>query len=175
MISPALQEDIVAAVCPGGAHQAHMDAGVVGIEAARRDSWRVWVSAPGVPRLRLFLAVLRGNAGRYFTFEVQPVLDIAALHALSACSCAPLEREVFRFVRSYGRLLRMSSSRVREVSLPSHPLFDATDRLWFVDATFGDHRWDLPTELLPALAWLHDDTLYLASGWSPLLETLLFP
>ena len=87
----------------------------------------------------------------------------------------PIEKEICRFVRTYGRWIGMSSFCIREVSLPSHPLFDPADRLWFIDAAFEDRRWDMPAELLPTLAWLHDDALYLASGWSPLLETLLFP
>lgn len=175
MISPVLQDHIAAAVCPGTALQTHVKAGVVGIEAARRDSWRVWVLAPCAPQLQLFLVTLRGNAGRYFTFEVQLVFGVAAIHALCACSSVPIEKEIYRFVRAYGQWIGMSSFSIREISLPSHPLFDPTDRLWFIDAAFEDHTWGMPAELPPTLAWLHDDALYLASGWSPLLETLLFP
>jgi len=174
MISPALQEEIAAAVCPAAFGQAHMTMGVVGIEPTRREHWRVWVYAPGEPRLRLFLVMLRSNAGRGFTFDVQYVFDVAAIHAMREWHSAPLEREVRRLVCDYGRWIGMPSFRIGEVSVPFHPLFETTDRLWSIQAAFEDRDQDTPVERPPTLAWLHDGAIYLACGWSPLLETVLF-
>jgi hypothetical protein len=164
MISHALQEEITAAVCPDAVVQAHTKMGVVGIEPTRREQWRVWVYAPGEPRLRLFLVMLRGNAGHCWTFDVQYGFDVAAIHALREWRSLPLEREVCRLVCDYGRWIEMPPFRIGEVSVPIHPLFDTTDRLWSIQAAFEDRGQDLPAELLPTLAWLHDGAIYLTCG-----------
>ncbi len=170
MISPALQEEITAAVYPAAVVEAHT-MWVVGIEPARRDSWRVWVFAPGEQRLQLFLVMLRSNAGRRCTFDVQYAFNIAVIHTLREWYAVPSEREVHQFIYDYGRWLGVPALHVSEVSV-LHPLFDTTDRLWVIQWVPLDQD---TAERAPTLAWLHDDALYLASGWSSLLETLLFP
>ncbi len=174
MVSPALQEEITAAVCHDAFVQAHMRMGVVGIEPTRNEHWRVWVYAPGMPWLQLFLVMLRGNAGRSWTFDVQYGFDVAALHALREWHSLPIEREVCRLVCDYGRWIEMPPFRIGEVSVPLHPLFDTADRLWSIQATFEDRDQNVSVELLPTLAWLHDGAIYLVCGWSPLLATILF-
>lgn len=171
MISPALQEEITAAVCPDAVVQAHMTMSVVGIEPTRREHWRVWVYVPGELRIRLFLVTLRSNAGRRFTFDVQYVFDIAAIHALREWDAALPEREVSHLICNYGRWMGIPSLRGCEVSVPLHPLFERTDRLWSIQSVPFDQD---TVDRSPTLAWLHDGTIYLACGWSPLMETIRF-
>lgn len=174
MVSPDLQAKIAAAVCPSPPGQPCQGMGVVGIEPTRREYWRVWVYTPGEPRLLLFLVLLRGNAEQW-TFDVQHALDIVATRSLRERRPTLLRREVCQFVCDYGQWTGIRSSWIREVPVPRHPLFDSTDRLWSIQAAFQERGRDECSGLLSLIAWLHDEALYLACGWSSLLEAAIFP